>query len=186
MGNNNEIRQRMETYRKVLLAVVWIGAIVGIIGGIIMISYDSGYYSSNYPLRPYGIALFIASIIGGIIGHFLVNVGLAIPFILLNNGDYLAAIVPEGKTIKSAVSSETSDKSNLLKEGDTLVVKREITLKDKAETDGKETIHLNRNDLVKYIASVNNTGIYPWYLVETETGERGYYVSLDFEKVKNN
>jgi hypothetical protein len=93
MGNNKEIRQRMETYRSILLAVVWIGAIVGIIGGIIMISYETdGWYSSNHSLRPYGIALLIASIIGGIIGHFLVNVGLAIPFILLNNGDILESL----------------------------------------------------------------------------------------------
>jgi hypothetical protein len=107
MGNNNEIRKRMETYRRVLLAVVWIGAVVGMIGGLVMIIYETGggWYSSA-PLRPYGIALLIVSIFGGIIGHFLVNVGLAIPFILLNNGDYLAAIVPEGKIIKSAVSSD--------------------------------------------------------------------------------
>ena len=113
MGNNNEIRQRMETYRKVLLAVVWIVGIAGMIAGLVMISYQEtssgGWYSSSTtsnPLRPYGIALLIMSILESIIGHFLVNVGLAIPFILLNNGDYLAAIVPEGKIVKSAVSSD--------------------------------------------------------------------------------
>jgi hypothetical protein len=98
MGNNNEIRQRMETCRNVLLALVWVAAIAGMIGGLVMIN--------NSYLAPYGIALLIVSIIGGIIGHFLVNEVLAIPFILLNNGDYLAAIVPEGKIIKSAVSSD--------------------------------------------------------------------------------
>jgi len=90
MGNNNEIRKRMETCRMVLLAVVWIAGITGMIGGIIMIN-ESSY------LKPFGIAIIIVSILGSIIGHFLVNVVLAIPFILLNNGDYLAAIVPEGK-----------------------------------------------------------------------------------------
>ena len=80
----------METCRKVLLAVVWIAGIAGMIGGLIMIN-------DGYSLRPYGIAVLIVSILGSIIGHFLVNVALAIPFILLNNGDYLAAIVPEGK-----------------------------------------------------------------------------------------
>jgi len=97
MGNNNEIRQRMETYRKVLLAVVWIAGIAGMITGLVMISYETGGRYSSNPLRPYGIAVLIVSILGSIIGHFLVNVALAIPFILLNNGDYLAAIVPENK-----------------------------------------------------------------------------------------
>jgi len=102
MGNNNEIRKRMETYRTVLLAVVWIAGFAGMIGGIVMISYKTGggwYSESSYTLRPFGIALLIVSILGSIICHFLVNVGLAIPFILLNNGDYLAAIVPEGKQL---------------------------------------------------------------------------------------
>jgi len=98
MGNNNEIRKRMETYRTVLLAVVWIAGITGMIGGMVMIGFKGGGWSS-YPLRPFGIAVLIVSIFGSIIGHFLVNVGLAIPFILLNNGDYLAAIVPEGKQL---------------------------------------------------------------------------------------
>ncbi|GHU38575.1 hypothetical protein FACS1894190_00430 [Spirochaetia bacterium] len=97
MGNNNEIRQRMETYRMVLLALVWIIAIGGMIVGLIMISYEG--------VRTYGIAVLIMSTLGGIVGHFLVNVGLAIPFILLNNGDYLAAIVPEGKIINNTATS---------------------------------------------------------------------------------
>lgn len=99
MGNNEEIRKRMETYRGVILALVWIVGIAGIIGGCVMIGYESGgggWYPS-YPLRTYGIIVLIASLIGSIISHFLVNVSLAIPFILLNNGDYLAAIVLEGK-----------------------------------------------------------------------------------------
>jgi len=89
MGNNNEIRERMETYRVILLVIVWIAAVVGMISGLVMLNDD--YFG------PFGTALLIVSIFGGIIGHFFVNVGLAIPFILLNNGDYLAAIVPEGK-----------------------------------------------------------------------------------------
>ena len=99
MGNNNEIRQRMETYRKVLLAIVWIVAIGGVIGGIAMMN--------NPYLKAYGIwiAVLIVSILEGIFGHFLVNVGLAIPFILLNNGDYLAAIVPEGKHLRHDIEN---------------------------------------------------------------------------------
>ena len=96
MGNNDEIRQKMETYRKVLLAVVWIGGIALLIGGLVMIGYeDSSGWSSSNPLRPFGIAALIASIIGSFIGHFLVNISLAVPFILLNNGDYLAAMKNE-------------------------------------------------------------------------------------------
>ncbi|MDR0598470.1 MAG: hypothetical protein LBG84_00090 [Treponema sp.] len=86
MGNNAEIRKRMETYRNILLAFVWIGAAIGLIGGFMMMD-------GPYPIQSFGIPLIIISIIGGIIGHFLVNVALAIPFILLNNGDTLAALV---------------------------------------------------------------------------------------------
>ena len=116
MGNNDEIRQRMETFRKLLLAVVWIVGIAGIIAGLVMIGYketSGGWYSvTSNPLKPYGIALLIISILDTIFGHILVNVGLAIPFILLNNGDYLAAIVPEVEKNKNAVSSEKlQDKS---------------------------------------------------------------------------
>jgi len=84
MGNNNEIRKRMEICRKVLLAIVWIIAVVGVIGGVKMM--DERY------LKPFGIIVIIMSILEGFLGHFLVNVVLSIPFILLNNGDYLAAI----------------------------------------------------------------------------------------------
>jgi len=86
MGNNKEIRQRMEICRYVLIALVWIFGIAEMIGGIVMINY------SYYDLRPYGIAVVIVSILGSIIGHFLVNVALAIPFILLNNGDILESM----------------------------------------------------------------------------------------------
>jgi hypothetical protein len=92
----------METYQTVLLAVVWIGATAGIIGGLFMINYRSGWVS----LKPYGIAVLIVSILGGIIGHFLVNVALAIPFILLNNGDILESL--RGNK-ESAVDSSLSN-----------------------------------------------------------------------------
>ena len=89
MGDNNEIRKRLEFFHKVLLAIVWIIAVSGVIGGVQMM--DDRY------LRIFGIITIIVSIFEGFLGHFLVNVILSIPFILLNNGDYLAAIVPEGK-----------------------------------------------------------------------------------------
>ena len=109
MGNNAEIRQRMETYRSVLLVINWVAAIGLLIGAFIMIGYETGggWSGSSYPLRPYGIALLIVSIISGIIGHFLINVTLAIPFILLNNGDYLAAMSP--KTISNNDNYQTTN-----------------------------------------------------------------------------
>ena len=100
MGNNAEIRKRIETYRLILLTIVWFIAIAGIISGIIMISYrtSDGWYSSN-PLRTNGIALLISSIFGGVLGHFLVNVWLAIHFILLNNGDMLESLIKKSGSI---------------------------------------------------------------------------------------
>jgi len=97
MGNNQEIRQRMNTYRSILLALNWIGAVVIFIVGIVLAN-------SRYT-QGIGIGVIIGSVIIGVVGHFLINVALAIPFILLNNGDYLAAIVLEGRIAKSAVSS---------------------------------------------------------------------------------
>jgi hypothetical protein len=99
MENNVEIRKRMETYRNVLLAVVWIGAIAGMIGGIIMIGSGLG---------PFGIAVLIISILGGILGHFLTNVALAIPFILLNNGDILESL--KGKSGSTYSDDESNGK----------------------------------------------------------------------------
>ena len=110
MGNNKEIRQRMENYRSVLIVMVWIIAIAGVIGGFVMIGYETGggWYGSSYPLRPYGIGLLIISILGGIIGHFLVNVGLAIPFILLNNGDILESQKGNVENVIASTLSNTS------------------------------------------------------------------------------
>jgi len=111
MGNNDEIRQRMETCRKVLLAVVWIAGIAGIIGGLKMIMNQDSW-GTNY-LRLLGIAELIVSILGSIIGHFLVNVFLAIPFILLNNGDILESMkknhVTQGNTSEKIVSNSNTN-----------------------------------------------------------------------------
>jgi len=104
MGNNNEIRQRMEICRKVLLALVWIFGITEMIGGIVMIK------ESHY-LRPFGIAAIIVSILGSIIGHFLVNVVLAIPFILLNNGDILESMKKNVASNAQSTISNTSGRT---------------------------------------------------------------------------
>ena len=81
MGNNAEIRQRMDTYRGILLVLNWIGAVVLIIVGIVLVN-------SQYT-QGIGIGVIIGSVVIGVIGHFLINVTLAIPFILLNNGDIM-------------------------------------------------------------------------------------------------
>ena len=128
MGNNNEIRKRMETYRKVLLALVWIGGIALMIGGLVMISYETGGRYSSNPLRPYGIALLIVSILGSIIGHFVVNVGLAIPFILLNNGDILESL--KGKSGSTNVSPE---EEGIVEEPKEVIVNVEDNNPDKAK-----------------------------------------------------
>jgi hypothetical protein len=86
MGNNAEIRQRMDTYRGILLVINWIGSIVGIIAGFVLMGVIGGFAA----------IIIIVAIFLGIIGHFLINVTLAIPFILLNNGDILESIKKNG------------------------------------------------------------------------------------------
>lgn len=98
MGNNQEIRQRMETYRSVLLVLNWIGAVILIIVGFVLVN-------SRYT-QGIGIGLIIGSIAIGVLGHFITNVTLAIPFILLNNGDILESIKGNNSSlVKSNVSS---------------------------------------------------------------------------------
>jgi MFS family permease len=82
MSNNIEIRERMNTYRGILLAFNWIAPIIGIIVGFVFLDKIGGYVA----------IIIIIAVILGIIGHFLINVGLAIPFILLNNGDTMENI----------------------------------------------------------------------------------------------
>ena len=112
MGSNAEIRKRMETYRSVLLVLNWIGAIALVIVGFVMQNTIGGF----------AVAIIVVAIIIGIIGHFLVNVALAIPFILLNNGDYLASMV-----YKNVTSSESNTINQLpinRNYGDTWVCKK--------------------------------------------------------------
>jgi hypothetical protein len=98
MGNNKEIRQRMETYRNSLLALNWIVSIAVFITGFVLM--EQSY------LRGVGIGVIIGSLVLGVIGHFLINVALAIPFILLNNGDILESL--RGNT-ESAVDPSLSN-----------------------------------------------------------------------------
>jgi len=98
MGNNQEIRQRMETYRSILLVLNWIGAVVLIIVGIVLVN-------SRYT-QGIGIGVIIGSVVFGMIGHFLINVALAIPFILFNNGDILESMKGNAKGNLSEISNE--------------------------------------------------------------------------------
>jgi hypothetical protein len=110
MGNNKEIRNRMEIYRRVLLVLNWVGSIALIIVGFAMIDLIGGL----------AFIIIIMTIILGIIGHFLVNVALAIPFILLNNGDYLVAMAQKNGT--STISYNDNAQQTL--ESDTWVCKK--------------------------------------------------------------
>jgi hypothetical protein len=100
MGNNEEIRGTMSTYRTILLAVVWIGAGIGVIAGLVL--------AGNRYVAGIGIAVAIVSAVIGVIGHFMVNVLLAIPFILLNNGDTLEAILNQRHDSGSSGASDNS------------------------------------------------------------------------------
>jgi hypothetical protein len=97
MRNNVEIRQRMETYRTILLVLNWIVASIIVISGI---SLSSGSY-----LQGIGVGVIILGVALGVLGHFLTNIALAIPFILLNNGDIL-------EQIKNNNSSSNNSPSN--------------------------------------------------------------------------
>ncbi|MCL2556845.1 MAG: hypothetical protein FWE09_00035 [Treponema sp.] len=93
MRNNAEIRKRMETYRKVLLALNWVCPGILLIAIISLPGIEGGFL--------FGLVLIILLL--AIIGHFLINVSLAIPFILLNNGDTLEYLREEmGELIAGA------------------------------------------------------------------------------------
>jgi hypothetical protein len=101
MGNNKEIRQRMDTYRTVLLVMNWIGSIAGVITGFVLLDGIGGYAA----------IIIIIAIILGIVGHFLINVALAIPFILLNNGDTLETLKGNmGNSIASNLANTSGQK----------------------------------------------------------------------------
>ena len=82
MGNNNEIRKRLDTYRNVLLFINWICSITGIVVGFALLNVLEGY----------AFIIIIVAVLLGVIGHFLINIALAIPYILLNNGDILESM----------------------------------------------------------------------------------------------
>ena len=191
MGNNNEIRKRMETCRMVLLAVVWIAGITGMIGGIIMIN-ESSY------LKPFGIAIIIVSILGSIIGHFLVNVILAIPFILLNNGDNLAAVAGTplekmssggSSNIKGVNEKEHPNETELAKivnnlplsKGDMLIALDAFELLDSTAINAVAITNVYKGNYLKYISTVESR-----YFIETLDGKQGYCFPNKVNKKSDN
>jgi hypothetical protein len=118
MGSNKEIRQRMDTYRGFLLFINWVGPTLGIIGGLILLNFKASFKASGewyflYDviglIRIIGLVVIVISILAGIIGHFLINVSLTIPFILLNNGDILESMKRNAAVIPGSTSSNTND-----------------------------------------------------------------------------
>ena len=171
MGNNEEIRKRIETYRSVLLVLNWICSIALVIVGFIMMNKMGGLT----------LIIVIIVIIIGIIGHFLVNVALAIPFILLNNGDFLAVMV--SKNGASTASNNVNTQQTIVKYDDNK--KEEYKLKNSAplkygSSYTTNTIKtLNVGTIVKCISKNNPE----WYCVETAEGEKGFCLSSDLIKI---
>ena len=178
MGNNQEIRKRMETYRSILLVFNWIVAVVLIIIGIVLAN-------SRYT-QGIGIGVIIGSIFIGVIGHFLINVALAIPFILLNNGDYLAAIVPEGKHLGiNDTPMDANPEKNLSNRSDQkidYVVIKSIYLRSMPNLSTSSIIKpLSEGIKVTLLEKGENTMIEniqaPWVKVQDENNNIGWCFS---------
>jgi len=173
MGNNKEIRQRMETYRSILLVINWIGSGIGIVAGFILMGEIGGLAA----------IIIIAAIFLGIIGHFLINVALAVPFILLNNGDILESqkgtiansigenVIPlvEKKETPNEEEIKTAINNLSLSEGDMLIALIDFELMDGAAISAVSIKKVYKGNYLKYISTVENR-----YFVETQDGKKGY------------
>jgi len=133
MGNNKEIRQRMETYRTILLVLNWIGAVAIFIVGIVLAN-------SKYT-QGIGIGVIIGSVVLGIIVHFLVNDALAIPFILLNNGDILESMK---KDEVANVNSNNSTENVSIKNKEEDIIQPEIKYTVEEENKNAEIDRLEK------------------------------------------
>jgi hypothetical protein len=168
MGNNAEIRKRMETYRSILLVLNWIFAIAFIIFGFVLAitRYTQGI----------GIGIIIGSVILGIIGHFLTNVALAIPFILLNNGDIL-----ESQMGKSGGVFIPTHKVKLLTNAEGMSLRKEPN----AYTDAYMKIP-NETE-VQYLSTGGEAELGErkgsWFEIKTKDGKRGWCFSGSLEKI---
>jgi uncharacterized protein YgiM (DUF1202 family) len=96
----------------------------------------------------------------------------------LNNGDYLAAIVPEGKVIKSALSSDTQNKGNEnagtqnLVTGEYYEVTANTFIRSSPYNDAPtEKQLISSEKVVLKNESTDNPG---WFFVTTSDGKEGW------------
>jgi hypothetical protein len=187
MGNNKEIRQRMETYRTILLVLNWIFAIALIIFGIVLAN-------SRYT-QGIGIGVIFVSSILGVIGHFLTNVALSVPFILLNNGDILESLNGKmGSTITNSVDTSNEKKihNDFVNENSDYEEKIVYHYKIIKETELKDSLSLKSKTyrLLKKDEKVNIEHIQnredlggKWALIETETKDSGWCLLNTLSKI---
>ena len=173
MGSNEEIRKRMETYRSILLVLNWIISIALIIAGFVMMDLLGGV----------AFVIIIVAIILGIIGHFLTNVALAIPFILLNNGDNLIAMAQINGSGQGSLGIEfkPTHKINLLTGADGLSLRKISNPNADPFTkiaNGTEVQHLRTGDEIK----LNDIKGY-WYEIITKDKIKGWCFSGSLEKI---
>ena len=155
MRNNNEIRKRMETYQTILLVLNWIFSIV-----LVIVGFTMTYLGSL------AFVIIIGAIILGIIGHFLINVGLAIPFILLNNGDYLVAI------LKNNSFDDEEEEEEELAENQRIIT-NQTTLYQNPDINSKIVCELLKGEIITIIENKNINNIM-WYNTEDKDGNTGW------------
>jgi len=165
MGNNKEIRQRMETYRTILLVLNWIGAVAIFIVGIVLVN--------SRLTQGIGIGVIIGSVVLGIIGHFLVNVALAIPFILLNNGDILESI-KKGDVAAKPIEEikETQNVKGELSLYKNPNLNSNILLK---LSDGEEVIIIEKGEKLSFVDDY-------WIKIQCQNGSIGWCYLSGLEK----
>ena len=164
MGNNAEIRQRMDTYRSILLAINWIGSIIGVIAGFVLMEQIEGY----------AFFIIIIAVFLGIIGHFLINVALAIPFILLNNGDILESMKNNfmGNGIEDTKEFTASHIVTTMKDEENIGLRNEPKIKN------EPFIEIPNGTEVQFLSSGNyitiNKLYAPWVQIRTKENICGW------------
>ena len=173
MGNNVEIRQRMDTYRSILLTINWICSSIGIIAGFVFMNQIGGY----------AIIILIVAIFFGIIGHFLINVALAIPFILLNNGDILESMKKKlvGNDIHDTQEFVATHIVTTMKGEENLGLRNEPKIKNEPFTNipnGTEVQFLSNGNYITI-----NKLYAPWVKIITKNNICGWCFLGDLRKI---